>query len=1306
MSLLDGYLMMEGGCRQSPRWRLGRGSLILIILILFPLAVASNHSKYCAPGLDTSGVTYPRGDINLEEGESLEIFCVLNPEHKDAIGRNSSNLVFYRNDELVSPEFVNIVNSTTLRLYVKEMPASENMYYCKLRTENPADPLKGVCLNTVFVGYKPQEVQNFTCTSHNWQSLTCSWKAPKNDVKTAYRLIYRLPGRAGGRIQHSCPDNLDIKESRCFWDSRTVPQYRQPYDYYFFTVIGTNILGNMTQSIKFYHYAHVIPAEPVNLVVPNKTSSSILLKWYVPPPLQVFPPGIVHKIEYQHQWESRTVWKDVNTSFLSLHDPWYLLNLTNLKYANTLYDIRVYMRSAAAIRDDVWSTPAYVTVKTGPTVPGAPPKTDIGSFEIAGGLPNRDVYIYWQQIPDYLQNGIHFEYNISEVKENGTSRNLVPHELSRAYAKFKGLSFNSYTFTIASVNKEGRSVDSSRIYIPSPLESPGEPLSFTKIAFGEGIYELSWKHPKDHDRIVNYTIFWCNNDRDRPYQCAGYLNWTHVPRNIQIINITVPEEKIYQFAISANSEEASSGMVWASCTVIHNKAVGKMKSVWINLSGTTFIEVGWKLECSDRIGLVQGFRIYYCPIISPYNLDCKAPQKNTTIEAGKIHGRITNLKPYTTYMVAVSVLTKSGEGLHSDPLYNTTFEGAPDTPPLNVTVSAVTNTSMKVSWLAPESMNGVLRYYEVFYNEHYERVENKLYVVLENLKSYTNYSVSVAACTVSCSMKSEPVVVRTEVGIPGTLVRPTVNFFNSSYVQVTWDTPEEPAGITSYYELRVGQSDEQSSSDNEKYQKSYTPEAFISIPDCETEGSQSSTFEVRAVNIAPGNVVYRGNWSETGIANCFNAGASRELQIWVPVGVVILIVLVVLAYISKMVWTRCKEMQDVEVKLPPGLDSSFPEKEKDPERFGWPTQPFPLEDRDHRTTKKMNQGAGDEELLLHQKERHGRNPSGDSSGCSSAHDSVSSALTSGTQISSDSGADVDRCAPSPDMVFRNSSETTLRLRNVPQPADNFSSESIPSDMTDMDIGSRSIGEVLMPQGKDGGLMLPREYSRVGMNESGDSPQPGGYVSLANVTTPSVISADPDNHFLGGIGSTSNSNYIAHPRMWLPKDLIDPCVEGNDQAPNEGGVYEPPGSYCRMAWRPGTEHSLEESNASGSSEVYPERPSVSDGDAVLVRSPTEGYVTVASLGGGGPNPSTVAENARCHSLGGSPNRDYGLEDGEVMECSSESVSPRGHVTSPEYVSFGCFAKDESIHNSQHEVLDPHGGASSGGTTTNSLTNEES
>lgn len=48
--------------------------------------------------------------------------------------------------------------------------------------------------------------------------------------------------------------------------------------------------------------------------------------------------------------------------------------------------------------------------------------------------------------------------------------------------------------------------------------APHEPILLTKIAFDGGLYELSWKSLNEN--ITNYTIFWCENERDRPYQCA------------------------------------------------------------------------------------------------------------------------------------------------------------------------------------------------------------------------------------------------------------------------------------------------------------------------------------------------------------------------------------------------------------------------------------------------------------------------------------------------------------------------------------------------------------------------------------------------------------------------------------------------------------------------------------------------------------------------------------------------------------------------------------------------------------------
>ncbi|XP_066996548.1 cytokine receptor [Anabrus simplex] len=1023
----------------------GWGPLTALTLGLLLVHCNGSDSNFkCGIGLDSPGATLPKGDIVLEYGSSLEIFCNLDLSHRDAQGYNASNLVFYKDMDPVPSELIQIVNSTTIRLFEQSPAASKAYYYCKLRT--PSTDI-GVCLNTVAVGYRPQEVLNFTCLSHNWSNLTCRWTKPENYIKTKYTLHFHLPGRAGARMTFRCPPlkedhvlkrTLQKNEDVCFWDHSTSPPYRQPYEFYYFLMSGENQLDAVNfNPIKFHHYSHVIPSPADKLTVIATSTSSIELKWEVPFPMGNFPPGVVHRVEYQASWDDRTTWHIANTSELGMHNSSYVYNLTGLRYASTIYDIRVYMRSAVAVGEDKWSLPASLTVRTDSTIPGAAPLTDVGSFEVTRGI-TRDVYVYWQYIPDYLHNGEEFEYKIF-VKENNYDRpDIVPSEITKAYAKFRAISHNSYTFTIVAANVHGYSKDKAIVYVPSRKEIPPEPISFTKIAFGTRLYELSWKPPSGHgDLIENYTIFWCDNPRDRPYQCTGFLNWTHVPNDVFVKNITVAEEKIYQFAISANSKYASSGMVWASCTVLHNKDPGTMKSVWINRIGSTFIEVGWKLECSDRIGIISGFQIHFCPIAAPNNITCKEPQQTTNLEVvpGQIHGNVTGLRPYTTYVLSLSIMTNNKE-VKSDVLLNTTLEAAPD-PPRNVTVSSVTNTSMIVEWLPPASLNGIIRFYRVHYNDSVRQVENtsvnnmRMKVKLENLTSYMTYKVGVEACTTECS-KSANVYVLTEIGSPGKMERPHVRFINSSLVLVSWKPPLIQGGILNYYQVVIQQSDELQNTST-FYYTSVGNESQIPIPDCKTEVPERKyTFMVRAVNIDHQNRTYHGVWSDPGEINCYNSGPSPSVMaaIWVFGFIIISALCLVFAYAGKRVWMRCKEMQDLEVKLPPGLDpASGKEKDQD---FSLDVS-WPADIHDHHLSGTGSSSA-DEELLLQKKEeRHGRNPSGASSGCSSGHESVSSSLTSGTHISSDSGTEVDQRPSSPGGVFEDPSpweRVSLRQRNV------------------------------------------------------------------------------------------------------------------------------------------------------------------------------------------------------------------------------------------------------------------------------------
>lgn len=130
--------------------------------------------------------------------------------------------------------------------------------------------------------------------------------------------------------------------------------------------------------------------------------------------------------------------------------------------------------------------------------------------------------------------------------------------------------------------------------------------------------------------------------------------------------IYVNEDGITQFAISANSDGGiSSGMLWADCTILyskHNK--GRMKNVYVNNVGATKINVGWKLECSDQIGSVKGFVVYYCITgHTPTRQYCLNEKRNVTFYGDRSlsYGILTGLKPFTSYTITVSVLSNNNQ---------------------------------------------------------------------------------------------------------------------------------------------------------------------------------------------------------------------------------------------------------------------------------------------------------------------------------------------------------------------------------------------------------------------------------------------------------------------------------------------------------------------------------------------------------------------------------------------------------------------------------------------------------------------
>lgn len=78
------------------------------------------------------------------------------------------------------------------------------------------------------------------------------------------------------------------------------------------------------------------------------------------------------------------------------------------------------------------------------------------------------------------------------------------------------------------------------------------------------------------------------------------------------------------------------------------------------------------------------------------------------------------------------------------------FFSEPDSPPENLSVVETSPSTATLTWSAPEKANGVIQYYEVFYeNESYSAIVNTTSnrVTLMSLKPFSFYNVTVRAYT-------------------------------------------------------------------------------------------------------------------------------------------------------------------------------------------------------------------------------------------------------------------------------------------------------------------------------------------------------------------------------------------------------------------------------------------------------------------------------------------------------------------------------------------------------------------------------
>lgn len=994
--------------KRGPQFGLWMWCIVIKCLVSLPCIFSRCH------GVDISVSLQPENMINIFYGDPLEIFCI-------ADSGTAHDLFFFLGDQSLESE---IVNSTTRRLFFERPEKQVNTYYCR------NNATKKQCTTRVLVDLPPSNVTDFSCISRNIEELNCSWTGKHMLSKRNYSLTYIVNNSFAKPCNAIKSGNMWF----CLWNTTSQPRYRQLDNSFLFQLTGCNYFGCNQQSFTINHFANVKPDPPLYLKVISNNPHSVLLKWDIPNNMVDFLPcPIVHKIEYQIS--KIEIFHSVDVTHLSPKNKTYKFLLSNLPYAHTSYEVRIFIKSAEDIDNKFWSNFSYIIFTTASEKPQRPPDTIAGAFHQAIYASKRVIYVYWQQLDEYEEAGENFTYKVVTKQGNKNPETSYPDKnKSLSYVTLNDASLEAIDVSIWSSNANGSSANSSHLYIPSKHDTEALSVSsFTKLAYENGTYKLSWVAVQNID---NYTLFWCQHNSTQV--CVGRLNFTVLnPKKIDHV-INLPRENRYQFAISANNGSKTGGMSWASCDI--SKDAIPMYGFPLKLNhgapGKSFVKLTWTMSCTLQENIITGYLITYCPGLDTSNV-CDTRFENISMvyinNSKQMETNITNLKPYRTYLFTLALNTTYGlKTIENATTSVTTTEDTP-TSPTNVKLFDIQYNSLNISWDPPHHKNGIIGKYvirnagkEIHVVTDKDKDFTRRLVKITGLMPFTNYSLSLEACNTAiglCSSPSDAIFVRTRIGPPSILNPPLVKI-NLSLLE--WQPPVIPGGTLDLYQIKRIKDD---NIDTIEYFN--TTNLSFSITHCERVES-SESYQVRAINFdedeyhgvvadkevfVPRNteggiIEFSGEWSSPSIVTCRKEGITMTLIL------MSIFILIGATYGSIKIYKKVRKMEDIKPVLPNGL--GIPEKDISKYAYGG-----------LYSTNKDEKPSSDEMLLLPNSRITVSNPESKQNNCGSSDHTDSTALSDMSQdhvdrrtSTSDDGSDSSLHLEVEPVKLTNSNEVT------------------------------------------------------------------------------------------------------------------------------------------------------------------------------------------------------------------------------------------------------------------------------------------